>query len=269
MFFLALTSWDWMQKHVGNTRWKKIHFVVMVLYAAILGYAIWVNVSNGLAIAPAYWFVFAAFFAFWFVVAPWGLAPRIIKFLNGWKQLHVLIHIAYASLVLHVWFGVAFAQPLWVKAIFFSLVGVTWGSHLAGWIIKWREDRRLQAQAAQSKQIQVEGKPYWSVGRAEDFVEGKGRKFLINKLPIAVFNYQQKFFGLFAVCAHQKGPIEKGEIVNGYVECPWHHWQYSCESGVGPPGFPDRLAYYPCLVQNGVVYVSAFPKRAERAEGPV
>jgi nitrite reductase/ring-hydroxylating ferredoxin subunit/DMSO/TMAO reductase YedYZ heme-binding membrane subunit len=261
MLALALTSWDWMQKHVSNKQWKRIHLGVFVAYFAIAAYAFWVNLSNNLPIEPWQWTAVVSFLILWYLMAPWGLAPKLISNLMGWKQLHTLIHIGYLSVVLHAWFGVVVAQPLWLKLTFWSLVVFTWGSHAVGWLIKWKEDRALKTAAAQSKQIMVDGKAYWSLGRAEEWEEGKAKKFLVQNLPVAVFRYREKFFGLYAICAHQKGPIEKGKIVNGYVECPWHGWQYSCETGLGPPGFTDKLSFFPCVVQEGVVFVSAQPRR--------
>ncbi|MBM3204870.1 Rieske 2Fe-2S domain-containing protein, partial [Candidatus Uhrbacteria bacterium] len=263
MFWMALTSFDWQQKHIGQARWAKIHLLLFVLYALIAGYAIWINDSHDMPIPPYQWVVMATFFLFWIVVAPWGLIPRLMKYLHGWKQVHVLIHIGFLSLVLHAWLAYVVIAPMWLKTAFILIVSFTWGSHLIGWVIKWREHTRLLKTAERSQQIMIDGKEYWSVGKPEDFVDGRGKKFLIKNLPIAVFRHKEKFFGLFAMCAHQKGPMEKGKIVNGYVECPWHGWQYSCETGQAPPGFHDQLAFYPCVVQEGMVWVSSVPKRAE------
>lgn len=263
LFFLALTSFDWQQKHVGNTRWKWIHLGMFILYLVGFVTALFNARAQGAKVESYQWLVFAAFFLFWVIVAPWGLAPKIVKYMKGWKQLHVLIHLGFFALVLHVWMAFIVSGASWLKLAFIIIVAFTWGSHLVGWLIKWQQDRELKKRASQSRPITIEGKEYWSVGQVNEFQEGKGKKFLIKNLPIAVFRYQEKFFGLFAVCPHQKGPMEKGKIVNGYVECPWHGWQYSCETGMGPPGFHDRVAFYPCVVQEGVVYVSAYPKRAD------
>lgn len=265
MLCMALSSWDWQQKHVGNKRWKQIHFAAFIVYVSIAAYAFWVNISNHLTIQSWQWTALASFLVLWYLMAPWGFAPKLIKTIMGWKQLHTLIHIGYLSVVLHIWFGVLVFQPFVLQATFIVLVSFTWGSHAVGWLIKWREDKALKMREARAKKIQIDGRTYWSVGKVGDFIEGQGKKFLINHFPIAVFRYQEKFFGLYAVCAHQKGPIEKGKIVNGYVECPWHKWQYSCETGGGPPGFPDRLGFYPCVVQDGEVWVSQSPKRVESA----
>ena len=54
----------------------------------------------------------------------------------------------------------------------------------------------------------------------------------------------------------QKNRENLKKIVNGYVECPWHRYQFSVQNGLGPPGFADCIAYYDTQVQNGAVYVS-------------
>lgn len=36
---------------------------------------------------------------------------------------------------------------------------------------------------------------------------------------------------LHAVCAHEGGPLDKGTIVDGCVECPWHQSRFDLETG--------------------------------------
>jgi len=36
---------------------------------------------------------------------------------------------------------------------------------------------------------------------------------------------------LHAVCAHAGGPLDKGTVLNGCVECPWHGSQFELETG--------------------------------------
>ncbi len=33
------------------------------------------------------------------------------------------------------------------------------------------------------------------------------------------------------VCPHKLGPLAKGQIVNGLVECPWHGYTFNLEKG--------------------------------------
>src|SRR5919198_5218197 len=45
-------------------------------------------------------------------------------------------------------------------------------------------------------------------------------------------------------CPHQGGPLGDGQLVDGYVVCPWHAYEYDPVSGAPPAGFKDcALAY--------------------------
>lgn len=45
-------------------------------------------------------------------------------------------------------------------------------------------------------------------------------------------------------CPHQGGPLGDGQILDGYVICPWHAYEYDPVSGKPPPGFSDGAMSY-------------------------
>ena len=45
-------------------------------------------------------------------------------------------------------------------------------------------------------------------------------------------------------CPHQGGPLGDGQILDGYVICPWHAYEYDPASGKPPPGFSDGATAY-------------------------
>lgn len=45
-------------------------------------------------------------------------------------------------------------------------------------------------------------------------------------------------------CPHQGGPLGDGQILDGYVICPWHAYEYDPVSGKPPPGFSDGAVSY-------------------------
>lgn len=51
-----------------------------------------------------------------------------------------------------------------------------------------------------------------------------------NKKIVLTF-YQNKFGALNAKCNHMGGPLAKGKLKNGCVECPWHYWQFNHATG--------------------------------------
>lgn len=246
---LAMTSWDWFQKHIAWKWWTVIHAAVLAIFLGEVWAVMATWQSFGLA-APTWALVaFGAFVLYWIVVAPWGIAPHIFKVLNGWKQLHVLIYVAYIALVLHVYFGAAilfgdgWAQPL--VLVLFAIVAL---SHLAGWIVNWREKKeRTVAEPAHE--------PWHDVCAFGELQSDVGRRVDIHGLPVAIFLHDGKVLAFFGHCAHQKGPLWQGKIVSGYLTCPWHGYQYSVKDGKSPKGFDDAVPFYQTKVENGRVFV--------------
>jgi nitrite reductase/ring-hydroxylating ferredoxin subunit len=56
-------------------------------------------------------------------------------------------------------------------------------------------------------------------------------------------------------CPHQGGPLGDGQLVDGYVICPWHAYEYDPVTGIPPPGFKDAATAYPCETRDDGVYV--------------
>lgn len=268
MFFLAITSWDKVQKKIKLGSWKIIHAITLIIYLSLVFTFYNVQKSQNLQVGGLEVFLIFAFILFWVIVAPYKHLRIFLRtWIFGWKQLHVLIYIAYLSLLIHVYRGALQTQQPWLKVIFFISAGVVIGSHLAGWIKKFSEDSKINNKIRQiNKTFQEKDKTFVGVAKEQNFTEGVGQKFYVGKKPIAVFKHEGKFIALSNICAHQKGPIYKGKIQYGYVECPWHYHQFSIKDGKGPPGFPDCIAYYETKLKEGIVFVATTQSHECRRE---
>lgn len=253
LFFMAVTSWDHVQVHFKNSWWKVAHPLLLAVYVGLILY------MRSVSLDLATWHVvlLSAFILFWLLVAPWSLPRVLLKQVKGWKQLHMLVYIVYASIITHMWTGVVQLQADWIQAVFWTLIGITALSHAVGWvmvIVKHVNKKRTGQPEA------LNGTQMAKVGSVDSFEDGRGQRFeLPNGVPVAVFKNGDSFFTMSAICPHQNGPIENGIIVNGFVECPWHRWQFNTADGSGPPEYPDCIPYYETLVRNGVVYVAIEP----------
>lgn len=74
------------------------------------------------------------------------------------------------------------------------------------------------------------------IGKTEDLIKemktNDGLKELVfDKKKIVLTYYQGKFGALNNKCNHMGGPLSKGKIKNGCVECPWHYWQFDHVTG--------------------------------------
>ncbi len=203
---------------------------------------------SGSAIPAWTYAVFAIFVVFWILAAPWGVAPRLFRVLNGWKQLHVLIYVAYISVVLHLYLGAALAQGQWAQWTVLGLFTLVACSHLAGWMRNWRE-RRHSA-------LDIRHLGDWvEVCKMTDLAPGEGKRVDVHGFPIALFLHEGRVLAFFGYCAHQKGPLWQGKIVQGHLICPWHGWQYSVKDGKAPEGFHDQVPFYETKIENGRVLV--------------
>ena len=50
-------------------------------------------------------------------------------------------------------------------------------------------------------------------------------------------------------------PIGEGRIIDGWITCPWHGYQYRLADGCAPPPYTDKLATYRLRLRNGIVEV--------------
>lgn len=252
MLWLALTSWDKAQKKVSPRWWKIIYSAAFIHFLSL----VWMSWNTATDMTSGYAVLMAVFIVVWLLFAPFGMVQKILERVNGWKQLHLAVYVAYTALVVHAWNAYVTYMDGWVPVAFWILVGIVILSHLHGWIRQYLARReRLQSEPLPHIIEEDDGK-YIAVGAPDDFENGKGKKVtLFSGSEIAVFRDGEKFFGLSAICPHQGGPLSEGKIVNGYVECPWHQWQFGTHNGSGPPGFPDCVPYYPGRVADNMVFI--------------
>lgn len=258
MFFMALTSWDKVQKKIKLGKWKIIHAITLLIYLSLVVFFFSLEQSQDLQITGFEKLSIYLFIAFWIIVAPYKHLRIFLKtWIFGWKQLHILMYIAYLSLLLHVYEAQIKYQQPWLKIVFFGSAIIVIGSHLAGWIKKTSENKKINNKIKQiNKTIKEKDKEFIGVAKESDFIEGVGQKFYVDRKPVAVFRHEDKFIAFSNICAHQKGPIYKGKIQYGYVECPWHYHQFSVKDGKGIPGFDDCVPYFETKVKDGIVFVA-------------
>jgi len=71
------------------------------------------------------------------------------------------------------------------------------------------------------------------VGKVDEIPEGKGIAVQAGRRTIAVFRVGQEFFAVHNTCPHKGASLVDGTVVceHKVVRCPWHHWNWSLESG--------------------------------------
>jgi nitrite reductase/ring-hydroxylating ferredoxin subunit len=171
-----------------------------------------------------------------------------------WKRLHMMVYIAYALIILHVFLG-AFQQetsPITIGLLLFGFLVVS-GLHLTAAFKEGKIDS-----------AKVKAKDGWlKVCDIEAISEDRAKIFTVNKERVAIFKYNGKLSAVHNVCKHQGGPLGEGKIIDGCITCPWHGYQYLPHNGQSPPPFTEKVATYKLKMKGTTVYIN----QAAFAEG--
>lgn len=168
-----------------------------------------------------------------------------------WKLMHLLVYVAYGSLLVHVAYGVLQSErsPIYIGAAALGAV-VVLTLHLLAYRKEAKTDRAKSA---------AEHDGYRFAYRAESIAEGRGKVVRVGGERIALFRHHDRIFAMSNVCRHQGGPVGEGRIIDGCVTCPWHGWQYKPEDGCSPPPFAEIIPTYNVRVIDGGAYVHPNP----------
>lgn len=171
-----------------------------------------------------------------------NLSPR------AWKNLHMLVYLAYLLLVGHVALGAlqGSTDALGPELVDGGLLLVA-GLHIAAGLVERRRDATAGAEVA----------PGWiDAGNAADIPMDRARIVCAKGGErIAVFRHQDGVSAITNVCAHQGGPLGEGKVIDGCVTCPWHGWTYRPADGCAPPPFVEKVTTHPVRITRGRVEV--------------
>jgi nitrite reductase/ring-hydroxylating ferredoxin subunit/DMSO/TMAO reductase YedYZ heme-binding membrane subunit len=173
-----------------------------------------------------------------------------------WKGLHMLVYPAYGLLVLHVTLGALHAEDNWLYPVLVGTgLAAVVGLHLAAGWREWLRDK----QEPELKE-QCGGELWIDVGSVDEIPENRAKVVCLDGCErVAVFRYGDHISAVTNVCAHQRGPLGEGKIVDGCITCPWHGWQYLPENGQSPPPFQERIATFRVRIQNRRVFLDPRP----------
>jgi nitrite reductase/ring-hydroxylating ferredoxin subunit/DMSO/TMAO reductase YedYZ heme-binding membrane subunit len=180
-----------------------------------------------------------------------------------WKALHMLVYCAYASLVVHVTFGVLQGEtnPFFATATAIGFVTVL-GLHVASAFKEAPADRDLTARDPREAE-------FVDACAVDEIRESRARIVCLSGERVAIFKYDGKISAVSNVCQHQNGPLGEGKIVDGCITCPWHGYQYNPDTGASPPPFVEKVPTFNVRVKRGRVLVHPIPNppgtRAEPA----
>jgi sulfoxide reductase heme-binding subunit YedZ len=178
-----------------------------------------------------------------------------------WKGLHMLVYPSYALLVLHVALGALHVErnPLYLGILAMG-VAVVVGLHLATGFKEWLRDRPASHSATEANHEDNIVEAWIDVGSVDEIPNDRAKVVCLTGCDrIAIFRYDGKISAVTNVCAHQRGPLGEGKVVDGCITCPWHGWEYRPQNGQSPPPFQERIATYRVRVVNSRALVNPIP----------
>jgi DMSO/TMAO reductase YedYZ heme-binding membrane subunit/nitrite reductase/ring-hydroxylating ferredoxin subunit len=176
---------------------------------------------------------------------------------SAWKWLHMLVYPAYALLVLHVLLGALRSETSLLYAVLLGLGFVTVaGLHLAVGLRERRRDEHAKAAPARFPLTVA----WVDVGSVDEIPENRAKVVCLpGRERVAVFRYAGCVSAVTNVCAHQRGPLGEGKVVDGCITCPWHGWEYRPQDGCSPPPFQEKIATYRVKVVGRRVFIDPNP----------
>lgn len=168
-----------------------------------------------------------------------------------WKLMHMLVYVAYGSILVHVAYGVLQSErsPVYIVSVaagFFVVVTLH--------VLAARKESALDR-----ARITAERDGYKRACRTDEIREDRGKAVKVGGERVAVFRHEGRVFALSNVCRHQGGPVGEGRIQDGCVTCPWHGWQYKPDDGCSPPPFDEVIPTYNVRVIGEEVFVHPTP----------
>lgn len=172
-----------------------------------------------------------------------------------WKTLHILVYPGYALLVMHIGFGAMQEDNTGLlPSMVFASVILVGGLHVYSALFCTRVGRDIDGDADKSTE-------WVEVGKWQNIENDRAITVSIGKDErVAIFRYgENKLCAVSNVCQHQNGPLGEGKVIDGFITCPWHGYQYRPQDGCSPPPFTEKIETYRLKLQGDMVCLNPQP----------
>lgn len=69
------------------------------------------------------------------------------------------------------------------------------------------------------------------VAKLSQFPAGSLTEVVAGGEPYALCNVAGRVTAIGGTCLHRGGPLGQGALHGNHVVCPWHAWEWDCETG--------------------------------------
>lgn len=173
---------------------------------------------------------------------------------TAWKWLHMLVYPAYGLLVLHVLLGAVRSET---GALYPVMLGVGFATVAGLQLTVGVRERRRDGSTTTRLPLKV---AWVDVGSVDEIPENRAKVVCLpDRERVAVFKYAGCVSAVTNVCAHQRGPLGEGKVVDGCISCPWHGWEYRPQDGCSPPPFAEKIATYRVRIEGRRILIDPDP----------
>lgn len=90
-----------------------------------------------------------------------------------------------------------------------------------------------------------------------DLPEGAMRPAAAGALRLVLCRWQGRIHAFEDRCPHANGPLSGGNFTGGRLICPWHAWEFLCQTGGLDFNPAVCLRRFPVRCENGLILVDA------------
>lgn len=97
------------------------------------------------------------------------------------------------------------------------------------------------------------------VGKVSEIPVGKMKSVTVGENRILVANVEGTLHAMRAICNHEGGPLDEGELDHNQIICPWHGaiWDVTTGKTIWFPMKLEPEPIYPVIVEGETVFVEA------------
>jgi nitrite reductase (NADH) small subunit len=95
------------------------------------------------------------------------------------------------------------------------------------------------------------------VASAVDVPEGRLLQLTVNGCEIVLANDGGTIRAFDGLCPHRNGPLGHGNLFDGRIVCPWHAWEFRCDTGTYDYDPSIRLRSYAVELREDGIWVDA------------
>lgn len=93
--------------------------------------------------------------------------------------------------------------------------------------------------------------------REDELAEGAMRAVEVGGRRLVLCRYKGAVHAFEDRCPHANGPLSGGNFADGRLICPWHAWEFLCESGALDCNPAVLLRRFPVRCEEGRILVNA------------